>query len=234
MRSRPRPTRARRRPRASRRRRPPCAAGSPRPRGAPCRGRSRTARARRRRPRRPRRCAPSSSIDAPSPKPPPAPFSSTSTTPGAASSEDRRRRAGRRARRDPGRRAVAPVRPDVQVEEPRPVRWATRSSLASTSTERRARSGSGPARFTRYGAWIASGAMPCSASRSRNAGELDRQTRRRCHEVGLSVKTWSADAPISAARSAAFTMPCPSGRCAPSRRPFGSIGRRVAERAGRR
>ena len=75
--------------------------------------------------------------------------------------------------------------------------------------------------------------MSWPASRSRNAGSSAVDVGRRCHEVGLSLKTWSADAPISAARSAALTMPCPSGRCAPRRRPFGSIGRRVAERVVR-
>ena len=51
---------------------------------------------------------------------------------------------------------------------------------------------------------------------------------RRRHAAGLSVNTWIADAPISAARSAALTMPSPSGRWAPIRRPFASIGRRVS------
>ena len=49
-----------------------------------------------------------------------------------------------------------------------------------------------------------------------------RRSRRR-HDVGLSLNTWSAEAPIAAARSAARTMPGPRGRWAPSRRPFGSI-----------
>ena len=57
-------------------------------------------------------------------------------------------------------------------------------------------------------------------------GQLSRgSVGRRRQDVGLSVKTCSADAPILAARSAARTMPGPRGRWAPSRRPFGSIPR---------
>ena len=53
---------------------------------------------------------------------------------------------------------------------------------------------------------------------------------RRRHAVGLSTKTWIALAPISWARSTALTMPLPSGRWAPRRRPSGSI-RGIVRRA---
>ena len=44
---------------------------------------------------------------------------------------------------------------------------------------------------------------------------------RRRQDVGLSAKTWRARAPMTRARSTALTIPSPSGRCAPSRRPSG-------------
>ena len=82
---------------------------SRRPTGAPCRGRSRTVRARSQlRPAR-RRCGPSSSIGTPSPKPTPDPFSSTSLTPWRIGVHrvERRRGAPREAR-DAGRRRPRP------------------------------------------------------------------------------------------------------------------------------
>ena len=107
----------------------------------------------------------------------------------------------RRARRD---RRVA-VRPDVDVDEPRPERRGPPGArCASSSTERSKKSGSGPARLTRYDAWIATGPMSRAASRSRNAGSSAGGSARRRQAVGLSPKTWSAVAPISWARSTAF------------------------------
>ena len=118
------------------------------------------------------------------------------------------------------------------LTNPAPYASATRSSLASRSSERSRGSGSGPARLMRYGACTASGATPSSAKRSRNAGSSLGRAARRRHVAGLSVNTWSADAPISAARFAAQTMPLPSARWAPSGAPFGSIVGSVAERHG--
>jgi hypothetical protein len=70
--------------------------------------------------------------------------------------------------------------------------------------------------------------MPCSASLARNASCSAGGAARRFQAVGLSPKIWSAVAPISAARSAALTIPLPSGRWAPRRRPSGSIRAIVA------
>ena len=100
---------------------------------------------------------------------------------------------------------------------------AARRSLARTSTERAKKSSSGPARLTRYEAWIATGWMSSATSRSRKAGPSLGGAARRRQAVGLSAKIWSAVAPISCARSTALTMPRPNGRWAPRRRPSGSI-----------
>ena len=100
---------------------------------------------------------------------------------------------------------------------------AARSSLASRPTDRPKKSSSGPARLTRYEAWMATGRMSSSIRRSRKAGPSAGGAARRRQAVGLSANTWSASAPISCARSTALTMPRPSGRWAPRRRPSGSI-----------
>ena len=57
--------------------------------------------------------------------------------------------------------------------------------------------------------------------RLRNFGSSGGGSVRRRHDVGLSAKTWSARAPMTRARSTALTIPSPSGRWAPSRRPSG-------------
>ena len=70
---------------------------------------------------------------------------------------------------------------------------------------------------------------PRPAARGTRAISGDGSARRR-QAVGLSLKIWSAVAPISAARSAALTMPSAEARWAPRRRPSGSIAR---HRSGR-
>ena len=115
------------------------------------------------------------------------------------------------------------MRPDVHVDVACPEARPVRSSWARISTERSQNVGSGPARFTRYAAWIATGSIPYAASRLRNSGSSFGGAVRRRHAVGLSEKIWIASAPISCARSTAFTIPVPSGRWAPRRRPSGSI-----------
>ena len=65
---------------------------------------------------------------------------------------------------------------------------ALRSSWASMSIERSKDSGFDPARFTRYEAWIETGAMSSSRSRSRNAASSGGGSARRFQAVGLSVK----------------------------------------------
>ena len=65
--------------------------------------------------------------------------------------------------------------------------------------------------------------MSCSTQSIAERPELGRGSARRRQAVGLSVKICSASAPISWARSTAFTIPPPSGRWAPSRRPSGSM-----------
>ncbi len=77
---------------------------------------------------------------------------------------------------------------------------------------------------------MASGPSPSSATLARNAGSSSGSSARRRHAVGLSAKSWRLSAPIARARSAARTIPCPRGRCAPSRRPPGSPGRGSAAR----
>ena len=83
-----------------------------------------------------------------------------------------------------------------------------------------------PGRLTRYDAWIAIGRMSSVGRRGRETSRAARDgSRRRRQAVGLSAKIWSALAPIAMRRSIALTMPGASGRCAPSRRPSGSIRR---------
>ncbi len=102
---------------------------------------------------------------------------------------------------------------------------AVRRSEARTPTDRPNASSSGPARLTRYEAWTAIGRMSNSTSLARNASASAGGFARRRQAVGLSVKICSAVAPISLARSTARTIPLPSGRWAPRRRPSGSIRR---------
>src|SRR5437899_10268787 len=75
---------------------------------------------------------------------------------------------------------------------------------------------------------MTTGEIPCSRTRSRNGASSGDGAARRFHAVGLSPKIWMAVAPISAARSAAFTIPSPTGRWARRRRPSGSIRAIVA------
>ena len=131
---------------------------------------------------------------------------------------------------DPGRRALAPVRPDVDVDEPRPVQLGHAQLVGQDVHGPPVRLGVRAGEVDEVGGMDRERGDAVAGEPLPERRQLARGRGRRRHEVGLSLKTWSADAPISAARSAALTMPCPSGRCAPSRRPFGSIGRRVAER----
>ena len=141
----------------------------------------------------------------------------------------------------PVSRSVPRCEPTWTLTKRAPKSGATRSSLARTATDRSTSSGSAPARFTRYEAWIASGPIPSSSTRARNAGSSRGGAARRRQAVGLSLKTWSVSSPISWARSTARTIPWPSGRWAPTRRPSGSMtasyglpcsGDRRARRAG--
>ena len=131
---------------------------------------------------------------------------------------------------DPGRRAIAPVRPDVDVDEPRPVQLGHAQLVDQDVHGPPVRLGVRAGEVDEVGGMDRERGDAVTREAIPERRQLQRRRGRRRHEVGLSLKTWSADAPISAARSAALTMPCPSGRWAPSRRPFGSIGRRVAER----
>ena len=54
--------------------------------------------------------------------------------------------------------------------------------------------------------------MSRASRASRNAAISGEGSARRCQAVGLSLKTWRAVAPISAARSAALTIPSAIGR----------------------
>ena len=58
-----------------------------------------------------------------------------------------------------GRDARAPVRPDVDVDEPAPEPGRGPQVAGEDRTERSKKSSSGPARLTRYEAWTATGAM---------------------------------------------------------------------------
>ena len=170
--------------------------------------------------------AASSSRSTPRPNPPPAEFSSTNRTDPAPSSASARTRA--RARRPAGR---CPSATEVSRCEPmwtfrkRAVEPGRRPQVAGQDLDGPARRshGSGPARLTRYEAWIATGPMPQLgeplAEGRRSAGGSGR----RRQAVGLSPKTWMRGRPdrVTLAR-----RPCPSpdatDRWAPSRRPSGS------------
>ncbi len=72
--------------------------------------------------------------------------------------------------------------------------------------------GSGPARFTRYEAWMAIGPRSRAVRASRKAAWSPGGAARRRQVVGLSEKIWSVPAPIAWARSTALTMPSARGR----------------------
>ena len=160
----------------------------------------------------------------PSPKPLPALFSSTIIGPSGVRSTSAVTRASPSASRAiPAGTPVPRWEPTWTFTKRAANQGAARRSLASKPTDRPKKCSSGPARLTRYEAWIAVGPMSSSIRRSRKAGPSAGGAARRRHAVGLSAKTWSASAPISCARSTALTMPRPSGRWAPRRRPSGSI-----------
>ena len=135
---------------------------------------------------------------------------------------------------DAGRDGRVAMRPGVDVHEPGAVA-AGRGEVGGEDRDRAARNdGFGPARFTRYEAWTATGRMSSSSSRARNSGELLGRRDRRFQAVGLSTKTWMPSRRSRAARSAALSNPSPSGRWTPRRGPSGSIGAIVATAPDRR
>ena len=171
----PQPPEAERRveaPRRRRRRPRRCRSRSRRPTGAPCRGSSRTARG------RSPAAATASSIRASSSmrraQPEPAAGAVLQDEGHVAPLVAGELRGP--ATRPSARRAMPASTPSPRCEPTwtltyaAPYARATRSSCARTTTDLSMRPGSGPARLTRYGAWIDSGATPCSARRSRKAG----------------------------------------------------------------
>src|SRR6476646_6486622 len=170
----------------------------------------------------------------PIPQPPPDELSTATIEagprPGPAVAASSFASAASNARAIPSTRRAIPVSTPLPPCDPAwtftiraPKRRADSSSDASSSIERSRRTSSAPARLIRYEAWTTSGAMSRPSRTSRNAAISGEGSARRCQAVGLSQKTWRAVAPISAARAAAFTIPSPIGRWAPSRRPSGSM-----------
>ena len=107
----------------------------------------------------------------PNPKPLPAEFSRTSVAAsGPSSTSPRIRRTASARRRVPAWTDVSRCEPMWTFTKRASNVGATRSSSVSSAAERSARSGSTPARLTRYEAWMASGAMSSVRSRSRKAG----------------------------------------------------------------
>ena len=119
----------------------------------------------------------------------------------------RRRRDRRRRRRCPA------VRTDVDVDEPRPERRRAAQLVGEHVDRAREDSGFGPARFTRYEAWIETGrdvelAEPRRGTRRTRRGG----SARRRQAVGLSAEDLHRVAPISWARSTALTIPVAEGQ----------------------
>ena len=90
------------------------------------------------------------------------------------------------------------VRADVDVDEPRQrSRAPPAGRRRGRPTDRPNESSSGPARLTRYEAWMAIGPdVELAEPRAERAASAGGFARRR-QAVGLSPKTWSAVAPIS-------------------------------------
>ena len=139
---------------------------------------------------------------------------------------DRASASASKARTMPFANRIAPTsmplprcEPTCMLTRLAPYLAAITSSAASTATDRSQKSSSGPARLMRYGAWVAIGATSLAASRARKSGSSRGGAARRRQAVGLSEKTWIVVAPMVRARSAALTMPCPSARWTPMRRP---------------
>ena len=133
--------------------------------------------------------------------------------------EDQREPVGQPLRCPP-RTPRPAMRPDVDVDEPA-AEPGRRPQVAGQDPDGAAEEVLlGPARLTRYEAWIATGAMSSSVEAlAEGAAARSGGSARRRQAVGLSAKIWIALAPISCARSTALTIPAPSGRWAPRRRP---------------
>src|SRR5690606_24737937 len=89
------------------------------------------------------------------------------------------------------------------------------TSTIRFSRDRVAKGSAVPARLTRYEAWMEMGAIPSRAVYSMKAGASAGGSGRRRQAVGLSLKIWSARAPICRARRAAGRRPRPGARGAP-------------------